>query len=106
MSRRQEVTLYVYISSSILLCVLFLGLTKGMACNEVCKGSPREWRTGELGDTPAFGDLVWAKSEDGIQLRFHYTLPEDSQWLPLLAPDGTKDSRQAASLKLLFGRNR
>ncbi len=103
MSRRQEVTLYAYITAIAFAAVVLLGFTKGATCNEICNSSSQEWRTGKLGDTPAFGDLVWAKSDDGIQLRFHYTLPEDAQWLPLLAPDGTEDSRQAASLKMLFG---
>ena len=104
MKRRQEVTLYLFATLAIVVSAVIISYLRGRGCCRQTLKSSTTWQTGSLGDAPAFGELVWADTEDGIQLRFHYTLPEGTVWQPLVAPDGTVDSRQAASLRHLFGR--
>ena len=77
---------------------------RSTCCEEAMSGDV-VWKTltPPEDDTAGFGGLVWAKTRSGIQLRFGYTIAEGVPWTPLKSPNGTYDSRQAASLRALFG---
>ena len=106
MTRRQELFLYAGLIALIMTAAggkAFLSM--GPTCCERAAGADVIWNTVEPPEdgTSGFGGLVWAKTRNGIQLRFGYTLAEGTPWVPLIAPAGTADSRQAASLRRLFG---
>ena len=109
MTKRKELMIY-----GVVLAVVTAGafasysLKKKATCCEETLAGKVTWNvlTPPEDDTSGFGGLVWAKTRNGIQLRFGYTIAEGVPWTPLVAPAGTFDSRQAASLRALFGGGR
>jgi len=109
MTKQKELMIY-----SIVLAVVVAGaftsysFKKRAARHEhtLCGDVIWETQTAPDDDTSGFGGLVWAKTRSGIQLRFGYTVAEGVPWTPLMAPEGTRDSRQSASLRALFGGGR
>ena len=109
MTKRKELTIY-----GIVLAVIIAGaftsysFKKTATCCEEALSGDVVWETVNPPEdsTSGFGGLVWAKTRNGIQLRFGYTIAEGIPWTPLKSPTGTYDSRQAASLRALFGGGR
>ena len=104
MSGRKQIVLYVTIAVWMGSVAATVSVVRSQHCCEA-PISDSGWVTDVPPEdsTSGFGGLVWAKTRNGIQLRFGYTLAEGVPWTPLLAPEGTEDSRQAASLRRIFG---
>ena len=104
MSGKRQIALYVTIAVWMVSVAATVSVVRSQHCCEAPL-SDSGWVTDVPPEdsTSGFGGLVWAKTRNGIQLRFGYTLADGVPWTPLLAPEGTEDSRQAASLRLIFG---
>ena len=109
MTKQKELMIY-----GIVLAIIVAGaftsyrFKKSATCCEEALSGDVVWETltPPDDDTSGFGGLVWAKTRSGIQLRFGYTVAEGVPWTPLMSPAGTRDSRQSASLRALFGGGR
>ena len=106
MSKSNQMVLYIGIAISVFTITFSYRVLHGKPCCEQAFSDESKWITDCPPDdsTAGFGGLVWAKTRNGIQLRFSFTVEEGVDWMPLVAPAGTEDSKQAASLRALFGR--